>query len=183
MITFGIDPGLDGAVARLEDGRLCARVMPTLDGHPDLADLNRFLVDDGRPEMVVIEKPEVRPGLSPTSILTIGQNHGRIVGLLVGLGIPYTEVQSKAWKKAMGLPSSSVSRGKDAPPEDAKQKSARLAKARAERKDAAIALAVQLYPSFDFRPSPRCKNRHDGMCEAALLAEYIRRVLCGQVTR
>jgi hypothetical protein len=52
----------------------------------------------------------------------------------------------------------------------AKATSDRSASRRKEAKALSVAKATALFPTYNFRASPRAKVPHDGMCEAALLA-------------
>lgn len=45
-----------------------------------------------------------------------------------------------------------------------------------DTKPRALALAKELWPEESFLASPRCKVPHDGLIDAALIAEYSRRM-------
>ena len=154
MTTIGIDPGLSGGIAYVSDSGAEAIPMPILDKRPDMEKVAQFLegLDIG---LVVIEKVQLRPGESGTSALTIGRNVGIIIGWLMAKVIPYEEVPAQTWKKAVGATCDSKAKPK-------------------EKKAASVAAARRLFPQVEL-VLPRCKNYHDGMAEALLIAEYGRR--------
>lgn len=171
-MVVGIDPGKSGGIGWTDGEESGAIVMPMLNGRPDLSRISGLLLDK-RPKHVVIETPSVRPGESGTSALTIGINWGLIVGLLTERGIAWSEARPEVWKRRMGIPApASKAKGETETPE---AKTARLAAAKRQKKEAAIAHAIRLFPSVDFKASERCTTYHDGMAEALLIAEFGRR--------
>jgi hypothetical protein len=165
MIVAGIDNGLDGAVVVLdEDGNVIARyVMPTLgltatkrefDGQM----LRSYLVDPNRPAIThaFIEYSQAMPDQGGVSMWKTGMGYGLNVGLLVGLQIPYTVVRPLTWTRLMfaGLPK--------------------------DGKNTTRIVAQRLWPKVDWRANERCRVAHDGLCDAALIAEFGRRTLKGQ---
>lgn len=85
-----------------------------------------------------------------------GLSFGLWSAYLTMLGIPRTVVAPRTWQKAM-LADMNV--------EDTKQ--------------ASVLAAQRLWPTEDWRRTERCKNLDDGFTDAALLAEYGRRVNLG----
>jgi len=53
---------------------------------------------------------------------------------------------------------------------------------RTDTKKASIQVAQRMYPSVDFRRSERCRNYHDGMTDAALIATYGWQTMFGGTT-
>ncbi|MGE5151189.1 MAG: hypothetical protein ACM3II_13795 [Rhodospirillaceae bacterium] len=159
MICCGIDPGLDGALAVIEDGPnggcKCFD-MPTLalsrggknkhevDAHA-LADL----IAQWMPHHAFLEGARAMPGQGDTSTFAIGKGYGIVIGVLAASSIPYTIVDARRWKNALQVP-------KD--------------------KDAARARASQLLPAA---ASQWPLKKHDGRAEAALIALYGSRSLAG----
>lgn len=152
MIILGIDPGLSGALAIIEDGPqggcLCVD-MPTLalsrggkarreiDAH-QLA----TLIVNWMPTHAFIEGMRAMPGQGVSSMFALGKGYGIILGVLAATSIPYTVVDARKWKNAFSL-------NKD--------------------KDAAKARASQLLPAAAHQWPLK---KHDGRAEAALLALY-----------
>ncbi len=79
--------------------------------------------------------------------------------MLVALGIPYQLVSPQAWQKVMHAGTSG---------HDTKQRS--------------VVAAQRLFPGITFQRSERSRRVDDGLCEAALIAEYGRRVRQGGLT-
>lgn len=160
----GIDPGLSGGLAFFEEGTVVALVpMPVRDlgdrNELDMPAIAAFLVTDyGRATHVFIERAQVmsKPGKSQgvTGMFNYGIQNGMLRGLCHGLGLPYTLVHPQSWQRAM-----------------------LGAFAKGESKAAAAVRVSQLWPSLDFRASERCKKAHEGMVDAALIAEHGRRAL------
>jgi len=102
--------------------------------------------------MVAIEEQRPMHKQGVTSTFSTGRGYGILEGIVAALELPYELIRSVDWQKEMfkGLPKG-----------DTKEHSARIAK--------------QLFPKEDFKKSDRCTNIHDGLTDATLIAEYIRR--------
>lgn len=155
----GIDVGLGGAVAMIDDGGGLAAVhdVPTLvvgaKGRRDydaqgVVALVRGLLRDG-PLCVALEQCFSPRGAGMQSF-GLGLGFGLWCGVLSSLGVGYTTVPPAAWKRRYGL----LKAGKDA----------------------ATAAALRLYPSAD----PLLRRRQDhNRAEAILLADYVRQIRPG----
>ena len=158
--VLGIDPGLDGALARIGPDGVEASVTPTIaagrGGRRGYDTGGMLALLEARPiDLAVIEAVGPRPGQGVASMFSFGRGLGLIEGLLGGLRIPYQLVLPQAWKR-------SVLAGT------------------ARDKAAAIAFAGRLFPSVPLRATPRCRVPHDGIADALCLAEYARRLLLGR---
>lgn len=158
MNILGIDGGLDGGMFLIAEP--CAKfVMPTIDGKSgreyDIPEIVKF-IDLCFPNHVFLEKAQAMPGQGVTSMFSIGNGYGIMRGILAAKKIPHTLVHPKTWQKVMF---------KDVSKEDTKAASVRVAK--------------QLFPQIDWKATDRCRKAHDGLTDAALIAEYGRRLLCG----
>lgn len=113
-VVIGIDPGVNGAIAVLANGKPVkvfdmpvndrpsgGQVLNTLAIHHALADICR--VHTGAYIHAVIETPSTRPHDAPTNILRIGEGFGILKALLLVHRIPITEVRPQAWKGYYGL--------------------------------------------------------------------------------
>lgn len=178
MIVLGVDPGKSGGLVVLSESGavLDARAMPVLTSGKgraeyDLDTITRFLrtqaLDSVQTETfpdairsclrVVVERAQPLP---PT--LKVGGNaqfhrgvsRGLWEGMLAGLGIPYELISPRSWQSAML---------RDVQGSDTKQR--------------ALIAAQRLFPGQDWRASERARKAHDGMVDAALIAEYGRRRL------
>ncbi|MEK9751604.1 MAG: hypothetical protein VW338_00110 [Rhodospirillaceae bacterium] len=157
MIVVGIDPGLSGAIFWIggPNGMMFAD-MPTV--QIDRNGKNKRSVDVGAladmlrhniPDHVFLEQVGAMPGQGVTSMFAFGQGFGIILGVIGTLGIPMTRVSPMKWKRAMGVPPG---------------------------KDGARGRASELLPAAAARWPLK---KHDGRAEAALIAEYGRRLLNG----
>lgn len=121
MIYVGIDPGKDGAIARVDTdlpGEARVEDVSVLQEAGkkrayDVQGMRAQLVraaygarlDEGEPArapvLVVIEAQQAMPGQGVTSMFSIGLGFGIWLGLLNGLQIPHKVVQPLAWKKRL----------------------------------------------------------------------------------
>jgi len=155
-VTIGIDPGLDGGIAYIRNGHLVVVLdMPTVEikvsgktrRNIDAEALRSILtaIRASLARHVVIEQQSTRPGQSSQSGLKTGYGYGLIIGVVVGLGYPYTVVTPKAWKKHFGL---------------------------TDIKAESVELAAATWPDMaDNFYGPRGGGK-DGRAEAALIAQY-----------
>lgn len=104
MITIGIDPGKNGGIAWISDGKPCVEKMPDT-----LADLWDLIVDiglnantGGTGIHAYIEQVSSSPGMGVVSAFTFGNGFGHLEMALTAAGIPFERVRPQAWQKAMG---------------------------------------------------------------------------------
>lgn len=151
-IYIGIDPGLSGAVAFIDEyGALVIHDTPTavVKGTrreyltPQMAALLTGV--EGK---AALEQGIPMPRQASNTTYLMGKGGGLWEGILAASGIPYDLVPPQKWKKAMGIP----------PKSD---------------KGASRALAARLFPAYS---SLFARVKDDGRAEAALLAEYRRRI-------
>ena len=110
--VIGIDCGLSGAIAVLDDGKLVSvHDMPTLTiesnkkakrqvSAPMLAAEIAWMQADH----AYVEKPASRPGQSVVAMFGFGRSLGVVEGVLAALNIPVTYVAPATWTKAIGKP-------------------------------------------------------------------------------
>lgn len=148
MLTLGVDPGLSGALALLdEDGQpeLVADLPVIRDGRLSWIDggsLQSTLLDAlrGRACRAAVERVSAMPRQGIASAFSFGVGFGAVLATLQTLRLSIEFVTPAVWKLALGL-------GKD--------KRASLDKARL------------LFPTADLSLA-----KHDGRAEALLLAWY-----------
>lgn len=150
-MILGIDPGLSGALAFLDAGRLEVHDMPThtltvngkqrrrLDLY-QLADL--FAESAAQCRLAVVEDVHAMPGQGVSSSFSFGFCAGAVQAIVAAYDVPVQLVRPAVWKRAFGLTSD---------------------------KDASRRRASELLPAFADR-WPLAK--HDGRAEAVLLALY-----------
>lgn len=148
MLTLGVDPGLSGALALINDSGevelladlpiIADRSLKWIDG----AALQSMLLDAirGRQCRAVVERVSAMPKQGIASAFCFGVGLGSILATLQTLQLPIELVHASQWKRALGL-------GSD--------KRASLDKARL------------LFPSADLHLA-----KHDGRAEALLLAHW-----------
>jgi len=168
----GIDPGLDGGIAILNDEREPElHAMPTVKtgkGNAREVDVMalRGLLLRASPGLVVIEEQKFTPnipikkapGFPATRFasggkgnFTKGQVYGTLCTVVAMLLLPYQVVMPKRWQKLFGFTSGNT-------------------------KEQSIATCLRLFPGINLKRTAKCKNLHDGMADALLIAEYGRRL-------
>jgi crossover junction endodeoxyribonuclease RuvC len=152
--VIGIDPGISGAIAIFEDGKLdTIHDMPTLKiasgktmkSHISAIGLVRILETSALVHgsaHIVIEKVGAMPGQGVTSMFNFGRSAGIIEGVVAALQRPYTYVTPQTWTKAVG---------------------------RAAGKDASRMRAMELFPT---RAELFKRAKDDGRADAALIAYW-----------
>ena len=105
-IIIGIDPGLSGAIAWLEDGVILGVTdLPVQNGRIDSEKLADMILDFGHPSVVVIEKVSSMPGQGVASTFKFGQSYGSLLGVFGALKYDIVDVTPRRWKKDMNLSS------------------------------------------------------------------------------
>ena len=153
MKVIGIDPGLNGAIAVLQDNKVKeifdVPVMP--EGKKNKRQLNsaqlvKLLKDiiSGNEEIVVIvENVSAMPGQGVTSMFNFGQTFGAIKGICASLGLPIFFVRPSKWKKHFELINSS--------------------------KDSSRTKAIEMYPSLS---NELAKKKDVNKSDAILIARF-----------
>ena len=118
MKIIGIDPGLSGAIAILENKKVLKFFdMPVLsEGKKNKRQLNsaqlvnilRENINSNNEEIsVVVEQVNAMPGQGVTSMFNFGQTFGAIKGVCAALSLPIYFVRPSKWKKHFELINSS----------------------------------------------------------------------------
>ena len=150
MRVIGIDCGLSGAIALLENGKMVSvHDMPTLTIESNKkakrqvsAPMLASIIGQIKPDHAYVEKPASRPGQSVVAMFGFGRSLGVVEGVLAALVVPVTYVAPATWTKAMG---------------------------KAQGKDASRHRAMELFPEHQdlFK-----LKKFDGRAEAALIATW-----------
>jgi crossover junction endodeoxyribonuclease RuvC len=148
--VIGIDCGLSGAIACLEDGKLIAvHDMPTMVIETNKkakrqvsAHMLADIIGKIQPNIAYVEKPASRPGQSVVAMFGFGRSLGVVEGVLAALNISVTYVAPATWTRAMGKP---------------------------QGKDASRHRAMELYPDHQHLFK---RVMDDGRAEAALIATW-----------
>ncbi len=157
-LYLGVDPGLHGGLAILDDTgyALGAWVMPLIGREIDGPGIVRLLDAVVEPAvghhlaLAAIEHVGAMPGQGVTSMFTFGAGWGLVRGILLARGLSTQLVRPMLWKRAVlaGLP---------------------------HDKDGALRYCTNRWPEVSLIP-PRCHTPHDGLADALCLAEYARRL-------
>ena len=152
MVYIGIDPGKNGGYAIIETDSGKVDVSPW-DEHRFTNDMKFFssAYDTQNEVRCCLEKVGAMPGQGTVSMFNFGMGFGFIQGVLTAFEIPYQLIPPQTWKKEFSLLHQDKSRS--------------------------VETAQRLFPNVNFLPTERSRKPSDGMCEAALLAEYARRKL------
>jgi len=148
-MILGIDPGLSGCLAFMDDSELLLYDNPTVQIYRNgknkrQIDLQALLTILKTYEVshCYLENVNAMPGQGVSSMFQMGRGFGQIEMGLAACGLPVTYVTPQVWKKALGVP-------KD--------------------KDGARQRASQLMPQYAHNWDLK---KHDGRAEAALIAYY-----------
>ena len=153
MRIIGIDPGLSGGIAILDDNKVKEMFdMPVMaDGKKNKRQLNSALlvklikdnIKDLENTIMVVEQVNAMPGQGVTSMFNFGQTFGAIKGICAALGLPIFFVRPAKWKKHFELINSS--------------------------KDASRTKAIEMYPSISEQLS---KKKDVNKSDAILIARF-----------
>lgn len=162
MIYIGVDNGLTGGIALIKGEELELHVMPVMnDGKKkrvDVAELHSLLACYARDSFVIYESPSGSQGVKPA--VSMADSFARVESMLILGGFRREPITARKWQKIFW----SVPR-KTAKDEKFDTKAAALNKAR------------QLWPIQNWLKNEKCKKAHDGMVDAALIAEFCRRTM------
>lgn len=106
--TIGVDPGLTGAIALVDDAGELLDVydMPVVAGQVSatlLAELEDWTNVHVMFGTVVLEDVHAMPKQGVTSSFGFGRSKGVVEGVFAGAGRPIVYVSPNRWKKAMGV--------------------------------------------------------------------------------
>ncbi len=154
MRIIGIDPGLSGGIAILDDLKIFDLFdMPIMsEGKKNKNQLNSAqLVNIIKKHIisgntfVIVEQVSAMPGQGVTSMFNFGQTFGSIKGICAALNLPIFYVRPAKWKKHFELINSS--------------------------KDASRTKVIEMYPSISGRLS---RKKDVNKADAILIARYFR---------
>ena len=156
MKIIGIDPGLSGGIAVLENNKVLDIFdMPVMsEGKKNKRQLNSAqlvkLIKDNISKneevSVVVEQVNAMPGQGVTSMFNFGQTFGAIKGVCAALGLPIFFVRPAKWKKHFELINSS--------------------------KDSSRTKAIEMYPSLsDELARKKDVNKSDAILIARFYSE------------
>ena len=155
MRIIGVDPGLSGAVAVLDDLKIFDIFdMPIMsEGKKNKNQLNsaqlvniiKKHINQNNEVFVVVEQVNAMPGQGVTSMFNFGQTFGAIKGICASLNLPIFYVRPAKWKKHFELINAS--------------------------KDASRTKVIEMYPSISDRLS---RKKDVNKADAILIARYFK---------
>ena len=153
MKIIGIDPGLSGAIAILENNKVLNTFdIPVMsEGKKNKRQLNSALlvnllkenINKDEEVAVVVEQVNAMPGQGVTSMFNFGQTFGALKGICAALELPIFFVRPSKWKKYFELINSS--------------------------KDASRTKAIEMYPKLSNQLS---KKKDVNKSDAILIARF-----------
>ena len=153
MRIIGIDPGLSGAIAILENNKVLNIFdIPVMsEGKKNKKQLNSALlvsllkenINNNEEVAVVVEQVNAMPGQGVTSMFNFGQTFGAIKGICAALDLPIFFVRPSKWKKYFELINSS--------------------------KDSSRTKAIEMYPKLSNQLS---KKKDVNKSDAILIARF-----------
>ena len=97
---IGVDPGANGGIAWITDGKACVEKMP--DTLQDLWDLICDIWHKGYICKAYIEQVSSSPQMGVVSSFSFGRGYGNLEMALTAAGIPFERVRPQVWQKALG---------------------------------------------------------------------------------
>ena len=153
MKVIGIDPGLSGAIAVLENNKVLNIFdMPVMsEGKKNKRQLNSALlvnllkqnIQKSEDVAIIVEQVNAMPGQGVTSMFNFGQTFRAIKGICAALELPIYFVRPSKWKKHFALINSS--------------------------KDASRTKAIEMYPKLSNQLS---KKKDVNKSDAILIARF-----------
>ena len=151
MKIIGIDPGLSGAIAVMENTKVLNIFdMPVMsEGKKNKRQLNSALlvslirenISKSEEVAIVVERVNAMPGQGVTSMFNFGQTFGAIKGICAALELPIFFVRPAKWKKHFELINSSKDSSRTKAIEMYPKLSNQLAKKKDVNKSDAILIA------------------------------------------
>jgi hypothetical protein len=166
---LGIDPGKQGAYAVVnEDGEICEKGgLPLIGKDYDKVGLYKILT--GRKyHHIGLEDPGIILGAGKSAVASLHKAVGLIEGIMIGLQIPHTLAKPKEWQKLMW---------KDVTKQTKLSTSGKTYIT--DTKATSLIAGLRFFPSENFKITNKggvSINYNDGMIDAALIAEYVRRI-------
>jgi len=110
--VLGIDVGLNGALALIEDGQLLeVHDMPTVTLERNSktkrmvnANALSLIIRGSKADVAYLERLSAMPGQGVTSMFSMGQSLGVVLGILAAYQIATTTIPPRTWQKALDVP-------------------------------------------------------------------------------
>jgi len=96
---IGIDPGANGAIAWIKEGKPCVEKMP--DTLQDLWEILRDIASEGKCH-AYLEQVHSSPQMGVKSAFTFGNGFGHLEMALTAACIPFARIRPQVWQKELG---------------------------------------------------------------------------------
>lgn len=149
MTIIGIDPGITGGIAILDEHSAECEELLHINGDLCVSNLRSTLMRV-KPDIVMVEEVNPMPKQAVQSIRTSCTNYGQILGVVRTLQIPLRTVRPSTWTKAL------------------------FGKGQLDGKNTARAYVERVYPLFEYQHFN--KAIREGVIDALCIAEYCRRL-------
>lgn len=144
--VLGIDPGVNGALAYINQQEADVLLLPKLGKVLDIAAIAAWMQEHGPFAYAYMEKVASMPKQGVSGIFTFGRAVGSLETAVIMLGIPLRHVTPAAWKKVV------------------------LAGTKKD-KQAAITYCSRAWPQVRLVP-PRGRVKNSNLADALCIAEY-----------
>ena len=158
MRIIGIDPGLSGAIAVLDNNKVLKIYdMPVMaEGKKNKRQLNsaqlvniiKENIENREETNVVVEQVNAMPGQGVTSMFNFGQTFGAIKGVCAALNLPIFFIRPSKWKKYFELINT--------------------------QKDASRTKAIEMFPKIS---SILAKKKDSNKADAILIASFYENII------
>jgi hypothetical protein len=162
---LGIDPGKQGAFVVIDENLIVIEKfgMPLIGREYDRQAISQILTKYPY-HKIGLENPDIIFGVGKSAVASLSHCVGLIEGIMIGLKTPFVLIKPKEWQKECWKHTKIQKKigGKANDP-----------------KATSIIAAVNLWPSENFKitnAGNTSKNHNEGMIDAVLVAEYVRRI-------
>ena len=185
-VFAGIDPGLNGGFGIIREDKIFGIATPTFwrelkSGKKrkqyDFDGIRKFLkaqrdraAVEGQLFFLALEEQFPMPMMRQTpngvvkqgavSVFSTGFGYGMYIGMLRILDIKQEDVHAKTWQSEFFKRDTSMT-----------------------TKAQALEALMALYPNVDLFATERSKRAHDGICDALLIAEWVKRKITGKLKK
>lgn len=160
-INIGVDIGKNGAIVINDNGEIISLPMPLIGKELDVFTLRTIFSKYREKDVMVLFEKIVPFVENKSTAFSMGQQSGAIEMVCVSYSIPYTKIPPQTWQKEMFTGVEEIPKtggGRDT------------------KKMALIAIQ-RLLPTLKLTFGTRSHKPHDGLIDAALMSEYLKRKL------